>query len=55
MGTSHSVISRIESGQQATSVSTLRRLAKALDTRLVVGFSDSDPEDDTVADLVLVT
>ena len=40
MGTSHSAISRIESGQHATTVETLRRLATALDTRLVVGFSD---------------
>lgn len=40
MGTSHSAISRIESGQHATSVDTLRRLAGALETHLVVGFHD---------------
>jgi ribosome-binding protein aMBF1 (putative translation factor) len=40
VGTSHSVISRIESGQQPTSVTTLRRLAEAFNTHLVVGFSD---------------
>jgi ribosome-binding protein aMBF1 (putative translation factor) len=43
MGTSHSAISRIESGQHRTSVETLRRLAAALDTHLVVGFHD-DPK-----------
>ena len=44
MGTSHSVISRIESGQHATSARTLARLADAFDTHLVVGFDD-EPED----------
>ena len=40
VGTSHSVISRIESGQYPTSVTTLRRLADAFGTHLVVGFDD---------------
>lgn len=40
MGTSHSAISRIESGQHPTTVQTLRRLADALQTHLVVGFAD---------------
>lgn len=44
MGTSHSVISRIESGQHATSVRTLARLAAAFETHLVVGFDD-DPDE----------
>ena len=45
MGTSHSVISRIESGQHQTGVETLKRLAKAFETNLVVGFRDeSDAE-----------
>lgn len=43
MGTSHSVISRIESGQHRTSLRTLKRLAEALETHLVVGFSDEVP------------
>lgn len=43
MGTSHSVISRIESGQHQTSVQTLKRLAAALETQLVLGFRD-EPE-----------
>jgi ribosome-binding protein aMBF1 (putative translation factor) len=40
METSHSAISRIESGRHPTTVQTLRRLATALETHLVVGFSD---------------
>jgi ribosome-binding protein aMBF1 (putative translation factor) len=43
MGTSHSAISRIESGQHPTTVQTLRRLADALGTHLVVGFADEIP------------
>ncbi len=38
MGTTASVISRIESGQHATSSRTLKRLAEALDARAVLGF-----------------
>jgi transcriptional regulator with XRE-family HTH domain len=38
MGTTPSVISRIESGQHATSARTLKRLAQALDARAVIGF-----------------
>lgn len=38
MGTSHSAISRIESGQHRTSVATLERLADALEARLVMTF-----------------
>lgn len=52
VGTSHSAISRIESGQHKTSVETLRRIAKALDARLVVGFQSGPaerPEQDLVA------
>ena len=44
MGTSHSAISRIESGQHPTTVQTLRRLAQALETHLVVGFVDQIAE-----------
>ena len=40
MGTSHSAISRIESGKHPTTVQTLHRLAEALGTHLVVGFVD---------------
>lgn len=44
MGTSHSAISRIESGRHRTSVSTLERLAEALEARLVMGFETGPPE-----------
>jgi ribosome-binding protein aMBF1 (putative translation factor) len=59
MGTSHSAISRIERGQHSTTVQTLRRLA-ALDTHLVIGFTDEIPSvrstriNTTAADLVAV-
>jgi ribosome-binding protein aMBF1 (putative translation factor) len=43
MSTSHSAISRIESGQHRTSVATLERLADALEARLVMGFETSQP------------
>lgn len=49
MGTSHSVISRIESGQHQTSVETLKRLALAFETHLVVGFQD-EPETEEFAE-----
>lgn len=54
MGTSHSVISRIESGQNRTSVETLRRIAEALETHLVLGFVDDEPPTDA-HDFVAVT
>jgi len=54
VGTSHSVISRVESGQYPTSVTTLRRLADAFDTHLVVGFDDK-PDRLTQAELVAVS
>lgn len=38
MGTSHSAISRIESGQHATTARTLKKLAEALEARAVVGI-----------------
>lgn len=38
MGTTASAISRIESGQRATSVTTLKRLAEALEGRALIGF-----------------
>jgi ribosome-binding protein aMBF1 (putative translation factor) len=54
VGTSHSVISRIESGQHPASVTTLRRLAGAFETHLVVGFSD-EPEAMAQHELVAVS
>jgi ribosome-binding protein aMBF1 (putative translation factor) len=42
MGTSVAVISRLERGHQNFSPSTLKRLAEALDTRLVYTFEPTD-------------
>ena len=53
VGTSHSAISRIESGRHRTSVATLQRIAQALDARLVLGF-ESGPPERPVRDLVRV-
>jgi ribosome-binding protein aMBF1 (putative translation factor) len=53
MGTSHSAISRIESGQHRTSVATLQRLAEALELRFVVGF-ESGPKERHARELVAV-
>jgi ribosome-binding protein aMBF1 (putative translation factor) len=53
MGTSHSAISRIESGQHRTSVATLERLAQALEVRFVMGF-ETGPHDASVRELVSV-
>lgn len=51
MGTSHSSISRIESGQHSTSVKTLQRLAESLEMRFVMGF-EYGPENNLVRELV---
>jgi HTH-type transcriptional regulator/antitoxin HipB len=51
MGTSHSAISRIESGQHRTSVATLERLAQALEVRFLIGF-ESGPREAPVRELV---
>lgn len=42
MGTSVSVVSRLERGRQNFSPATLKRLAEALDTRLVYTFEPTD-------------
>lgn len=52
MGTTASVISRIESGQHRTGAETLRRLAEALEGNAVVGFefgTQAEPERELVA------
>lgn len=51
MNTSHSAISRLESGQHRTSLATLERLARALEVRFVLGF-ETGPRDAPVRDLV---
>jgi ribosome-binding protein aMBF1 (putative translation factor) len=53
VGTSHSAISRMESGRHRTSVATLQRVAEALDLRLVVGF-ESGPKERPMRELVTV-
>ncbi|HEX2702073.1 MAG TPA: helix-turn-helix transcriptional regulator [Solirubrobacteraceae bacterium] len=49
MGTTASVISRIESGQHRTSTNTLRRLAVALDGHAMLGFEFEPGEPELVA------
>ena len=51
MGTSHSAISRIESGQHRTNVATLERLAQALEVRFVIAF-ETGPVEAPVRELV---
>ena len=41
VGTSHSQISRIESGRHRTSLESLERIARALDLRVVIGFESA--------------
>lgn len=42
MGTTASVISRLESGNHSITMTTLQRIAAALDSRLVVGFAQEE-------------
>jgi transcriptional regulator with XRE-family HTH domain len=49
MGTTASVLSRIESGQHRTSTNTLRRLANALDGQAVLGFDFEHGDAELVA------
>ena len=51
VGTSHSAISRLESGQHATNVETLRRVAAALGSHLRLQFEPVEPE---VIDVVTI-
>jgi ribosome-binding protein aMBF1 (putative translation factor) len=44
MGTTPSVVSRIESGQHATNSQTLKRLAEALEGRAVLGVEFGPPD-----------
>jgi ribosome-binding protein aMBF1 (putative translation factor) len=48
VGTSHSAISRLESGQHPTSVRTLERIASGLGLKLVVGFETEAGERELV-------
>lgn len=51
VGTSHSAISRIESGRHRTRVETLQRIADALGLRLVLGF-ESGPRERPARELI---
>jgi len=53
MGTTPSVVSRIESGQHATNSKTLKRLAEALGGRAVLGV-EFGPEDAPERELVIL-
>ena len=44
VGTSHSQISRIESGRQKTNLDTLLRIARALNLKVSIGFEGISPE-----------
>jgi ribosome-binding protein aMBF1 (putative translation factor) len=52
VGTSHSQISRIESGRHRTNLDTLQRIANALDLRLIIGFESTTTKGATKRDLV---
>lgn len=52
VGTSHSAISRLESGRHITSVQSLQRIAEALGVRLVIGF-ESGPAHRPVRELII--
>ena len=51
VGTSHSAISRLESGRHKASVETLRRVAQALGVRFVFGF-ESGPREAPTRELI---
>ena len=49
MGTTASVISRLEGGQHSITMKTLQRVATAFERRLVVGFAEDDELETTTA------
>jgi len=54
IGTSHSAISRLESGQATVTLNTMKRVAEALGGRLLVGFEIESDDHEVVRDLVAV-
>jgi ribosome-binding protein aMBF1 (putative translation factor) len=54
IGTSHSAISRLESGQAVITLKTMKRIAEALGGRLVVGFELESDEKKPVREFVAV-
>ena len=53
IGTSHSAISRLESGQATISLNTMKRIAEALGGRLLVGI-ELENDGKSVRDLVAI-
>jgi ribosome-binding protein aMBF1 (putative translation factor) len=53
IGTSHSAISRLESGQATISLKTMKRIAEALGGRLVVGI-ELESEGEAVRELIAI-
>jgi len=54
VGTSYSRISRIESGRHKTSLDTLRRIAHALDLKLLIGFESASSKGQSERNLVAI-
>jgi ribosome-binding protein aMBF1 (putative translation factor) len=54
IGTSHSAISRLESGQAVITLKTMKRIAEALGGRLIVGFDLESDEKNPVREFVAV-
>lgn len=52
VGTSHSQISRIESGRHRTNLQTLQRIATALNRNLILGFETTNEKGRRQRDLV---
>jgi DNA-binding XRE family transcriptional regulator len=54
IGTSHSAISRLESGQATISLKTMKRIAEAFGGRLLVGIELDDANGQSVRELVAI-
>jgi transcriptional regulator with XRE-family HTH domain len=54
IGTSHSAISRLESGQATISLKTMKRITEALGGRLLVGIEVADSNGEPVRELVAI-
>lgn len=54
IGTSHSQISRIESGRHKTSLDSLLRIARALDLKMLIGFESTSSEGEPQRQLVVL-
>jgi DNA-binding XRE family transcriptional regulator len=54
VGTSHSAISRLESGQATISLKTMKRIAEALGGRLLIGIELDDADGNPAHELVAI-